>query len=80
MEIREFSMDLFSLAGKVAIVTGGNTGLGQAFALALAKAGADLFIPTVMDDAGRHASSSRPRDDGPRSSPSTSPRRVLRKR
>ena len=52
MEIREFSMDLFSLAGKVAIVTGGNTGLGQAFALALAKAGADLFIPTVMDDAG----------------------------
>ena len=52
MEIREFSMDLFSLKGKTAIVTGGNTGLGQAFALALAKAGANLFIPTVMDDGG----------------------------
>jgi len=33
-------------------VTGGNTGLGQAFALALAKAGANVFIPTVMDDDG----------------------------
>jgi NAD(P)-dependent dehydrogenase (short-subunit alcohol dehydrogenase family) len=52
MEIREFSMDLFSLKGKTAIVTGGNTGLGQAFALALAKAGANVFIPTVMDDRG----------------------------
>jgi len=55
MDIREFSMDLFSLRGKTAIVTGGNTGLGQAFALALAKAGADVFIPTVMDDGGETA-------------------------
>jgi len=52
MDIREFSMDLFSLDGRAAIVTGGNTGLGQAFSLALAKAGANLFIPTVMDDGG----------------------------
>jgi 2-dehydro-3-deoxy-D-gluconate 5-dehydrogenase len=42
----DFSLDFFSLAGKVAIVTGGNTGLGQGFAVALAKAGADLFIVT----------------------------------
>jgi 2-deoxy-D-gluconate 3-dehydrogenase len=32
----------FSLEGKVALVTGGNTGLGQAFAQALAGAGADI--------------------------------------
>ena len=41
-----FSMNFFRLYGKVAIVTGGNTGLGQAYAVALAKAGADLVIPT----------------------------------
>ena len=35
-------MDLFSLEGKVALVTGANTGLGQAIALALAEAGADI--------------------------------------
>lgn len=41
-----FSMDFFSLKGKVAMVTGGNTGLGQAYVVALAKAGADLFVVT----------------------------------
>ena len=52
MDIRDFSLDYFSLRGKSAIVTGGNTGLGQAFALALAKAGANVFIPSVTDDGG----------------------------
>ena len=33
---------LFDLSGKVAIVTGANTGIGQAIALALADAGADI--------------------------------------
>lgn len=32
----------FSLEGKVALVTGANTGLGQGIALALARAGADI--------------------------------------
>lgn len=41
-----FKMDFFNLNGKVAVVTGGNTGLGQGYAVALAEAGCDIFIPT----------------------------------
>ncbi|RKR75424.1 SDR family NAD(P)-dependent oxidoreductase [Frondihabitans australicus] len=52
MDIRDFSLDHFGLHGRVAIVTGGNTGLGQAFSLALAKAGAHVFVPSVLDDDG----------------------------
>ncbi|HWA67294.1 MAG TPA: glucose 1-dehydrogenase [Mycobacteriales bacterium] len=37
-------LDRFSLAGKVAIVTGASSGLGVAFAKALAEAGADVAI------------------------------------
>ena len=48
--VNNFSMDFFSLKGKVAMVTGGNTGLGQAYVVALAKAGADLFIVTYDRD------------------------------
>ena len=52
MDITEFGMGFFSLEGKNAIVTGGNTGLGRAFALALAKAGANVLVPSVVDDDG----------------------------
>lgn len=45
-KVDDFSMDFFSLKGKVAVVTGGNTGLGQGYVVALAKAGADIFVPT----------------------------------
>lgn len=50
MEITNFNMDYFSIKGKNAIVTGGNTGLGQAFSLALAKAGANVLMPSIMPD------------------------------
>ncbi|MZD09185.1 SDR family oxidoreductase [Streptomyces sp. SID5785] len=52
MDITEFNRDFFSLEGKSAVVTGGNTGLGQAFALALATAGADVLVPSIADDDG----------------------------
>jgi NAD(P)-dependent dehydrogenase (short-subunit alcohol dehydrogenase family) len=52
MGTQDFTMEFFSLKGKNAIVTGGNTGLGQSFALALAKAGANLLIPSILDDDG----------------------------
>lgn len=51
MTITDFAMGYFGLAGKNAIVTGGNTGLGQAFTIALAKGGANVFVPSLRDDA-----------------------------
>jgi 2-dehydro-3-deoxy-D-gluconate 5-dehydrogenase len=42
--------DLFSLAGKKAIVTGCDTGLGQAMAIALAEAGADIIGTSRIGD------------------------------
>jgi NAD(P)-dependent dehydrogenase (short-subunit alcohol dehydrogenase family) len=52
MGIKDFAIDYFSLEGKNAIVTGGNTGLGRTFALALATAGANLVIPSIREDDG----------------------------
>ena len=46
------TLESFQLNGRVAIVTGCNTGLGQGMALALAQAGADIvgIIVTAPDD------------------------------
>ncbi len=52
MEITDFGLDLFSIAGKNAIVTGGNTGLGRAFSVALARAGANVFVPSLTPEDG----------------------------
>jgi NAD(P)-dependent dehydrogenase (short-subunit alcohol dehydrogenase family) len=63
-------LDRFRLDGKVAIVTGASSGLGVAFARALAEAGADVAIGarraerleatrTLVEDAGRRAFAAR---------------------
>lgn len=40
-------LDRFSLAGKTALVTGAGQGIGQAYAMALAEAGADVAIVDI---------------------------------
>jgi NAD(P)-dependent dehydrogenase (short-subunit alcohol dehydrogenase family) len=52
MAIADFALDWFSLEGRNALVTGGNTGLGRAFALALARGGANVFAVSIADDEG----------------------------
>lgn len=41
--------DLFDLTGKVALVTGGTTGLGEGMALGLAEAGADIMLVDITE-------------------------------
>jgi NAD(P)-dependent dehydrogenase (short-subunit alcohol dehydrogenase family) len=56
-------LERFALTGQKALVTGGNQGLGKAFAAALAEAGARVVI--VARDAGRNAAAIRElRDQG----------------
>jgi Dehydrogenases with different specificities (related to short-chain alcohol dehydrogenases) len=52
-KISDFNMGMFSLEGKSAIVTGANQNLGVAYAVAFAKAGADLYIPHFTDETDR---------------------------
>lgn len=46
-------LEQFRLDGKVAIVTGGAMGLGQAMATALAQAGADIVIADIQEDVAK---------------------------
>ena len=41
------AMAMFSLEGQTAVVTGGTRGIGQAAAIALAEAGADIILIQV---------------------------------
>jgi len=58
IEPMQQGMELFSLKGKVAMVTGGTHGLGMAMAEGLASAGATLVItgntPSKMEEALKH--------------------------
>lgn len=49
------SGDLFDLTGKVALVTGGNSGIGLGFAVGLAKAGANIVIWGRREEHNRSA-------------------------
>lgn len=42
-KIQTFSLNWFSLKDKVALITGGASGIGQSYSVALAAAGADVF-------------------------------------
>ncbi|RXK59645.1 2-dehydro-3-deoxy-D-gluconate 5-dehydrogenase KduD [Lacibacter luteus] len=44
------TLDLFNLAGKTAVVTGCDTGLGMGMATALAEAGADIIGASIVED------------------------------
>jgi len=48
-------LEKFSLSGKAAIVTGSERGLGQAYCVALAQAGADILGVTYADQADETA-------------------------
>ncbi|HEY51504.1 MAG TPA: glucose 1-dehydrogenase [Dehalococcoidia bacterium] len=51
-------MDMFDLSGKVAIVTGGNQGIGLAITRALAQAGAAVIIANRRAEEGANAAES----------------------
>ncbi len=59
-------LDLFDLHGRVALVSGGSQGIGQAMAMSFAEAGADLLLPSHINRTGVEATAARARKLGRR--------------
>jgi glucose 1-dehydrogenase len=57
---------MFDLSGKVAIVTGSDSGIGQAIASEFARAGADVAVTFHTDAAGADATAKQVREAGRR--------------
>jgi len=49
----EALVNLFSLAGRTAVITGGTRGIGAVMAIALAEAGADIILVQVSSPRGK---------------------------
>ena len=57
---------MFDLSGKIAIVTGSDSGIGQAIAIEFAKAGADVTVTWRSDQAGAEETARQVREAGRR--------------
>jgi len=44
-----------SLEGKVAVVTGGGSGIGEGIVMCMAREGADVAIPDIQEGNAQHA-------------------------
>jgi NAD(P)-dependent dehydrogenase (short-subunit alcohol dehydrogenase family) len=58
------SLDIFKLDGRVALITGGNRGLGFAMAQALAEAGADVAVTSRQQEKAQESAATLARDTG----------------
>lgn len=60
------SLDIFKLDGRVALITGGNRGLGFAMAQALAEAGADVVVTSRQQEKAQESAVTLARTTGRR--------------
>jgi NAD(P)-dependent dehydrogenase (short-subunit alcohol dehydrogenase family) len=58
------SLDIFKLDGRVALITGGNRGLGFAMAQALAEAGADVVVTSRQQEKAKESAATLARATG----------------